>query len=1205
MKIETIQTSFVGGEFAPALYGRTDIAQYANAAKIVENFIVRPYGSLISTPGTEFINACKTGGSTGISRLIEFIFSRSDSYVIEMGVGYLRFYTDGAVVVSTGTTPYEISHTYTASEIEDIQYAQLNDVIYLVHPSHPPAKLTRLASNSWTLVDLPFTGGPFATDNAIYSGGTTSILSSATITPSGTGGSITLSATSNVFIPSSSTMGHKNTFWKIGATVTSSTTGLDVQGFVQVTAITNPSTATATVVSKLASTSATTIWAQGSWSDVLGWPARVTFHEKRLFLARTAYQPQNIWGSQPFIYENYAINSGEDSDALDIQLASTESNDIKWLASGDKLVAGTYGGDFAIGSGDDSPLTPSNTNAKKQTIVGSEAVQPKRIGSFLYYLQRFSVKLRELFYLFDNNVYKSVDKTILSPHISGETGFKAIVYQQNPDTVLWALRSDGTIATLTREIDQEVQGWARQVTDGYYESIASIPSQDGPHDEIWVIVRRNINGNDVRYVERFKSQLVPARQYQCFYVHSGLSYDAFEATSLLTSTAMSFSYPNSTTKLLLHCNGANESLTFTDSASAKTVTPSGSTQISTAYKKFGSGSAWIPNVAGVDSYSKLLLHFDNNVTDSSASAKVVSNTDTTFSSSTKKFGGYSASFNGSSSYLSVPDSADWTFGSGDFTIETWVNFSKLPSVKGISSNFYTQRDDDNNAIIFGVNTSDSVRFILYGSSVALADYSFTWNPTVGLWYHLAVVRSGSSLLLFINGTLTSWTSTAVSISTNAVPNFSASVEIGGRSDVTSQYFEGYLDEYRVSKGIARWTTSFTPADFPYSTPNDGMYLADHADWAFGTGDFTIDGWVYLSDITDAFVLVGQYADASNYWYVGKGTNALGNKLNLYFRSAGSDKANYAMASSSTIAINTWTHLAYVRSSSSVAIYIDGVSQSLTTTTAISTNDVGDVGANLVIGQQNSTSLFKGYLDEFRITKGSPLWTANFTVPTSEGTQSGTVALVTSSAAYFSSGNVGKRLRAIDSDGNTVGQLTVTGYTSSTIVVGTLTIDFDAFYYSAGMWGISVDTLSGLDHLENETVSVLGDGTKDSPNKVVTSGTITLVTDSFYVIAGLPYTQLLDTLPQEAASQRGTAQGKKQRINEISIKLNRSYNGFSYGQDTASTISLTASPSLYTGIISNLYFRGDYKYGAEVIIRNTDPLPMEILSLITTLDTNDK
>ncbi len=101
MKIDTIQTSLSGGELAPSLLGRTDIQQYANACSIAENFLVRPYGPVISTPGTEFINETKvvTGGAITI-KLIEFVFSRTDSYIIEMGENYFRFYTDGAVVTA-------------------------------------------------------------------------------------------------------------------------------------------------------------------------------------------------------------------------------------------------------------------------------------------------------------------------------------------------------------------------------------------------------------------------------------------------------------------------------------------------------------------------------------------------------------------------------------------------------------------------------------------------------------------------------------------------------------------------------------------------------------------------------------------------------------------------------------------------------------------------------------------------------------------------------------------------------------------------------------------------------------------------------------------------------------------------------------------------------------------------------------------------
>lgn len=795
MKVDTIQTSFTAGELAPTLFGRTDIAQYKNACETVENFLVRPYGPVISTPGTEYINECKTGGSTSISRLIPFVFSRTDAYVIEMGVQYFRFYTNRAVVVSNSTT-YEVAHPYDATEIRDVQISQVNDVIYMAHPDHAPRRLTRIASNNWTVDELPFVGGPFLSDNVIYSNSTTSILSSATITPSATTGSITLSCTSNVFIPSGSTLGHKNTYWKIGGTaLTSSTTGLPEQGYVQITAVTNPSTATATVIKTLDTSAATTQWAQGAWSDVVGWPARVALHQQRLFFARTTFKPQNVWGSKVFEFENFALDGGNDDDALNLELVSKESNDIKWLHPGSALIAGTYGGEFVIRSGDDSPLTPSNVNVSQETSWGSEPIPPRKIGNYLYYIQRFGLKLRELFYNFDLDSWKSVDKMILAPHISND-GFVEMAYQQDPDTILWCLTTNGTIATLTREVDQEVQGWARQTTDGEYESITSIPSQTTSDDEVWVIVKRSINGSDVRYVEAFKSQIVPDRQDQCWYVHSGLSYDAFSITASSSST------------------------------------------------------------------------------------------------------------------------------------------------------------------------------------ISLSDTS---------------------------GTIT----------------------------------------------------------------------------------------------------------------------------------------------------------------------------------------------------------------------------------------------ITASTAHFSSGDVGQRIRAIGSSGTVViGEMEITGFTSSTVVVGTVKYAFDATSYAAGDWGLSVNTISGLSHLETKSVVVLADGGTDKPNKTVTSGAITLGNDAFVVVVGLPYTQKLKTMAQEAGSDRGTSQGKIQRINEVAFKVNRSHKGFYVGgtEDEYDVISYIESTSteviytgtipnsnfvlervsfrdpltpmgtpevLFTGIIPNVTFRDGYQYGSQITLQNQDPLPLELLSIITSVDTEDK
>ena len=102
MKVDVIQTSFSGGEFGPSLYGRTDIAQYANACEIVQNMLPRSYGPAISMPGTRYV--ATASDSTLRTRLIKFVFNRSDAYVIEMGDLYMRFYTNrGQVITPSGT----------------------------------------------------------------------------------------------------------------------------------------------------------------------------------------------------------------------------------------------------------------------------------------------------------------------------------------------------------------------------------------------------------------------------------------------------------------------------------------------------------------------------------------------------------------------------------------------------------------------------------------------------------------------------------------------------------------------------------------------------------------------------------------------------------------------------------------------------------------------------------------------------------------------------------------------------------------------------------------------------------------------------------------------------------------------------------------------------------------------------------------------
>ena len=226
---------------------------------------------------------------------------------------------------------------------------------------------------------------------------------------------------------------------------------------------------------------------------------------------------------------------------------------------------------------------------------------------------------------------------------------------------------------------------------------------------------------------------------------------------------------------------------------------------------------------------------------------------------------------------------------------------------------------------------------------------------------------------------------------------------------------------------------------------------------------------------------------------------------------------------------------------------------------------------------------------------------------------GTIA-ITCSTGYFVAGDVGERIRSVDYYDNILGEVLITGYTSSTQVIGTVKYPFSTTTYAPTYWGVSVTQISGLNYLEASTVVVCADGGVDYPSKVVSNGTITLGYNYFVVNVGLPAPQILMTMPADPKNERGTSQGKRQRINELAFKLNNSYTGFSISGTTGTLAQVVhRNPLVYqgvpmplvTGVVPNILFTDDYRYGSQVYIYNSDPLPVEILSIITTMDVYDK
>ena len=145
--------NFNAGELSPFLSNRTDVAKYESGCQQLENFIILPYGGVMRRPGTQYLGKAKFPDKR--CRIIGFNFSVTTNFILEFGHLYVRFWTEGVQVMTPGnpTVPLEKVTSYLESELQQIQYCQINDLMYLVHPNHPPAKLTRVADDNWTFAE--------------------------------------------------------------------------------------------------------------------------------------------------------------------------------------------------------------------------------------------------------------------------------------------------------------------------------------------------------------------------------------------------------------------------------------------------------------------------------------------------------------------------------------------------------------------------------------------------------------------------------------------------------------------------------------------------------------------------------------------------------------------------------------------------------------------------------------------------------------------------------------------------------------------------------------------------------------------------------------------------------------------------------------------------------------------------------------------
>lgn len=542
-----IATSFNGGELSPRMGGRVDTAIYGVGVEQALNFVPTVEGAIIKRPGFEAIQQAADSAAW----LSTFRFNLTQDYVIEWSDGHLRFYTNDVRIETTPGVPYEVAVPYSAAEAPFVSCQQSYDRLYLDHPAHPPARLTRTSATTFVYEVLTFINGPFADANR---------NEAHTVTASGATGVVTLTSPSPLFVS-----GHAGAPFQIeaadfstipaweaqmkGVTIgrvmrsegkayvaaTAGTTGTvqpihtsgsewdgasledandkgpfgvrwtylhDRFGILTIDSVAGDGlSATATVARRLpdsVTSVATWRWAHGAFSAAAGWPNVVIAWRGRLCHFKEFELLASVAGG----YLNHATHTSSGLPPGDLAFRRTLSTEdpVLWALGDRKLIVGTASRELAIGAINQAQaVSGDNIEAVPQSFYGSELVFPVQIGTTGVFVQRSGRKLRQAEYDFARDRYQASNMTVWCRHIT-KSGIRQLTFQKESEELLIAVRGDGQLIVHPHAPEQEIKGFARmQHADGRILSAVCCADASGRQDGLWVLVER---GDGRRFVER-------------------------------------------------------------------------------------------------------------------------------------------------------------------------------------------------------------------------------------------------------------------------------------------------------------------------------------------------------------------------------------------------------------------------------------------------------------------------------------------------------------------------------------------------------------------------------------------------------------------------------------------------------------------------------------------------------------------------------
>lgn len=438
-RLTVLKTNFTAGEIGRDLMGRGDLRAYTNGAARLRNVLVTPTGGVSRRPGLR-----RVADAAGDGRLIAFQFNTEQTYLLVA--------TDGAIAVidESEQTIATIDAPWTAAEIRRLGWTQSADTLLLVHPEHPPKRLVRTDATSFELRDWAFAENDGRIEQPHHKFADDAV----TLQPSGTSGSITLTASAAVF-----EAGHVGVRFRLQ----------DKE--VEVTSVSSATQAAAQTKESLASTTASKDWSEAAFNPVRGYPLCCAFHQDRLVLGGSRDLPNRLWLSKSSDLFNFDLGTGEDDEAIEFAILSDQVNGIRAVFSSRHLQVLTTGAEWMVTG---EPLTPMNLELKRQTRIGSPVdrnVPPCDVDGGTIFVSRDGRSLREFLFTDVDQAYEARDLSALVRHLIEDPIDLAYDALRR---IVYCVMQSGEIAAVTQYRQEEVTAWSSIDTDGAFRAIAVV-----------------------------------------------------------------------------------------------------------------------------------------------------------------------------------------------------------------------------------------------------------------------------------------------------------------------------------------------------------------------------------------------------------------------------------------------------------------------------------------------------------------------------------------------------------------------------------------------------------------------------------------------------------------------------------------------------------------------------------------------------------